>query len=246
MAKRSEGVPFEQLDQDGAIRDTASKVDGDTRRAFLQKAAVFTGTGTGAGAAIGALGSLGVASGMTSSSGTTKDIDILNYALALEYLESDFYAEAVSKGSLSGELATFAKTVATHEAAHVAGLKKALGSKAISEPSFNFQGATAGSKFAPTSWALENTGTKAYLGQAAAISNPQYLVVAGQILCVEARLGWATSSIARPVIPSTCLRPNPSSPTPTCRRRWEWLTACTSPRRCRLRRSRVRSRGNPA
>jgi rubrerythrin len=184
--RSSEGnIPFEELDRDGAIAEAASKVDGSTRRSFLQKVAVFTGTG----AAMGALGVLGGAAGARTSAGSSsQDIDILNYALALEYLESSFYNEANSKAGLTGELKTFGTTVASHENAHVAGLKKALGSSAIKEPSFNFQGTTGSSaKFAPTSWALENEGTKAYLGQAANISNPQYLVVAGQILSVEAR-----------------------------------------------------------
>lgn len=186
MTERSDTrIPFEELDRDGAIAETGAKVDGHTRRSFLQKAAVFTGTG----AAIGALGVMGgIASGKPSSSSSSQDLDILNYALALEYLESSFYAEALSKGSTSGEIQTFAKTVAAHEAAHVSGLQKALGSSAIKEPSFNFQGTTdSQSKFAATAFALENEGTKAYLGQAANISNPQYLVVAGQILSVEAR-----------------------------------------------------------
>ena len=185
MRSSQENISFEELDRDGAIAETASKVDGSTRRAFLQKVAVFTGTG----AAMGALGMLGgAASGRTASGSSSGDIDILNYALALEYLESSFYNEANSRAGLSGELKTFGTTVAQHENAHVAGLKKALGSSAIAEPKFNFQGTTASSsKFAPTSFALENEGTKAYLGQAANISNPQYLVVAGQILVVEAR-----------------------------------------------------------
>ena len=76
----------------------------------------------GSGAILAALPSL-------ASAAATTDVDILNFALTLEYLESAFYGEAVMKGALSGETKTFAKVVAGHEAAHVAALKGALGSR---------------------------------------------------------------------------------------------------------------------
>ena len=70
------------------------------------------------------------------------DVDILNFALTLEFLEAAFYAEAVSKGKLSGEAVKFATAVARDENAHVKFLKGALGSKAVKTPKFDFKGST--------------------------------------------------------------------------------------------------------
>ncbi len=68
------------------------------------------------------------------------DIDILNYALTLEYLEAAFYKEALAKGALSGATKKYATVVAADEAAHVKALKGALGSKAVKTPEVRLPG----------------------------------------------------------------------------------------------------------
>jgi rubrerythrin len=122
-----------------------------------------------------------------------QDVAILNYALTLEYLEAAFYNEAVAKGSLNAEVKTAAKTVAGHENAHVAFLKKALGSAAVKKPKFDFKGTTADQKkFMATAQVLEDTGVAAYQGQAPNIKTGAVLAAAGSILAVEARhAAWA-------------------------------------------------------
>ena len=91
------------------------------------------------------------------------------------------------KGALSGRTLDFAKLVASDEATHVKTLKKALGSAAVAEPKFDFQGTTADqAKFQQTALTLENTGVAAYLGQAGKVT-PAVLKVAGSIVTVEAR-----------------------------------------------------------
>jgi rubrerythrin len=167
-----------ELDRDGAIREAASRVDGVTRAAFMRRTAALLGGGLAAGAVLP-----GIASAQTSG-----DVAILNYALTLEYLEAAFYAEAKSKGALKGELANFASVVAEHEAAHVDALKKALGSKAVKKPAFDFKGTTGSSStFSATSAVLEDTGVGAYLGQAGNIKTPAVAKAALSILPVEAR-----------------------------------------------------------
>jgi len=176
----NEPFKLEDVDVDGAIRETAERVDGHTRLAFLRKAGVGAGALVGGGALLGALP--GIASAAASS-----DTDILNFALTLEYLEAAFYAEAVSKGALHGETKTFASVVAGHEAAHVAALKGALGSSAVAKPKFDFKGTTADqAKFQATSEVLEFTGVSAYLGQVGNIASKKVLGAAGSILPVEA------------------------------------------------------------
>ena len=181
--------PFEldAVDVDGAIRETAERVDGHTRGAFLRKAGIGAGVIVGGGSLLGALPAL-------ASAAATSDTDILNFALTLEYLESAFYSEAVKKGALTGETKNFAKVVAGHEAAHVAALKGALGSSAVAMPKFDFKGTTENqAKFQATSEVLEYTGVSAYLGQVGNIKSKNVLGAAGSILPVEA---WHAAWIA--------------------------------------------------
>ena len=132
------------------------------------------------------------------------DVKILNYALTLEYLESAFYAEALSKGKLSGSVLKFATTVAAHEATHVTALQKALGSAAVKKPSFDFKGTTGATKtFLATSKVLEDTGVSAYQGQATLIDATAILATAGSILAVEARhASWVRDLIGGGKTPS--------------------------------------------
>jgi len=151
----------------------------------------------------------------TGGSGTEKfgkgDVGILNYALTLEYLEAAFYNEATAnnkrKTFLKGaEAQAFLKRVTADENAHVAFLKKALGSKAVKAPKVDF-GATTASEaaFLKTAVALENTGVAAYAGQALNISNPAYVAAALSIHSVEAR----HASVA-----GLLLKPTPASQAP--------------------------------
>src|SRR3954452_7997229 len=140
------------VDADGAIRETAAAVAGDTRAGFLDKAGLLGGGVIGSSALLGL-------NPPPAGAASTGDVAILNYALTLEYLEAAFYTEAEAMGALSGELALFAQVVGAHERAHVAALKAALGRKAAKKPKFDFHGTTESrSKFAATAQKLEDTG----------------------------------------------------------------------------------------
>jgi hypothetical protein len=179
------------VDVDGAIREAAEATAGDTRADFLRKAGLAAG---GTLMASAALSSIPAIAGAKGKSVPKSDVAILNYALTLEYLEAAFYAEAVAGGALSGEALTFAQATAKDEAAHVKGLKKALGKAAVKEPTFDFQGTTADqAKFLATAFTLENTGVKAYLGQAGRIKTPAILLTAASIVTVEARHAGAVA-----------------------------------------------------
>ena len=179
-----EHLTLNEVDADGAIQELAEKVEGSSRGAFLRKAGITAGAVIGGGALMGTIPSLASAGSLQA----TSDVDILNYALTLEYLEAAFYNEAVKTGALKGETAVFAKTVAAHENAHVAFLKSALGMKAVRKPKFDFKGTTSDqAKFQATADVLENTGVHAYLGQAALIKSKPVLAAAASILPVEAR-----------------------------------------------------------
>ena len=185
-------INLEDFDVDGAIGEQAYAVEGDTRLSFLKKAGMTGGAALSGGAILSAL-TPGLAGAASSTRPPAKfgkgDIGILNYALTLEYLERAFYQEAADKGQISDPAtAEFLKLVLRDEKAHVAFLKKALGSKAVKSPKFDFQGIPGNeAKFKKTAAVLENTGVHAYFGQAGNIAKPAYLKAAASILTIEAR-----------------------------------------------------------
>jgi rubrerythrin len=179
------------FDADGALEDAAGRLaeaGGSTRGSFLRRSGALV-AGTAAATMLPA--------GLASAATPKGDVAILNYALTLEYLEAAFYQRAVDIGALRGEYQRFAKVVAQHEAAHVAALKKALGSKAVKRPSFDFQGTTGDqTKFGQTAITLEDTGVEAYQGQAGNIKTPAILKAALSIHPVEARhAAWIRSIV---------------------------------------------------
>jgi rubrerythrin len=125
-------------------------------------------------------------------------VEVLNYALTLEHLEYRFYQTGVDASGLigSGDLPVFDQ-IRKHEEAHVAllqGVISDLGGTPVEEPDFDF---TAGGAFDPfnnygqfmaLSQAFEDTGVRAYKGQAgAAQANSTILTAALRIHSVEAR-----------------------------------------------------------
>jgi hypothetical protein len=193
---------LEQTDIDEVVRNAAddaseSLSEGDTRLGFLKKAGLAGGAVVGSGALLGALAPAGAMAatgkGRPPASFGKGDVGILNFALTLEYLEAAFYNEATanqmkSKFIKNKQTQVFLKTVTSDENAHVAFLKKALGSKAVAAPKVGFGGTTSNeASFVKTAVALENTGVHAYSGQALNIAKPAYVAAALSILTIEAR-----------------------------------------------------------
>ncbi|WP_164122925.1 MULTISPECIES: ferritin-like domain-containing protein [Sphingobacterium] len=129
---------------------------------------------------------------------TPTDVNgVLNYALTLEYLEAEYYTLGTAASNLvpSGKPMDAITTIRNHEVAHVNFLKQVLGSNAVSKPTFDF---TAGGTFANVftnydtflalAQAFEDTGVRAYKGQAGILKgNKVVLTAALQIHSVEAR-----------------------------------------------------------
>jgi len=124
-------------------------------------------------------------------------INVLNYALTLEYLEDEFYQLGNAATGLIPDMYKRVFTqIGKHETQHVAFLKTALGAKAVAKPTFDF---SAGGTLAPftnfdtfvfLSHAFEDTGVRAYKGQAGNLQAAQdkpYLQAALQIHSIEAR-----------------------------------------------------------
>jgi hypothetical protein len=184
-------INLEEVDVDGAIRESADAVAGDTRLGFLKKAGLTGGAMVGGGAILSALtpAAASAASTRPPAKFGRGDVGILNYALTLEYLEAAFYNDAVKGGKITDTTTSaFLALVQKDENAHVKFLKKALGSKAVKEPKFDFKGTTRDpALFAKTAQVLENTGVHAYFGQGPNIKSLTYLKAAVSILTVEAR-----------------------------------------------------------
>ena len=116
-----------------------------------------------------------------------QDAEILNFALLLEYVQSAFYAEALKRAKLEGELKTFAQTTLDHESAHKAFILKALGSAARKSPALDFGDDTADAdRFSLSAFKLEDLGVAAYNAQAPNLTKPT-LAAAATIVSVEAR-----------------------------------------------------------
>ena len=195
-------IPFEELDRDGALAEAIDAVEGDTRADFLRKAAVAGGGLVGGGAAFAALAA---PAGAQSAS----DVNILNFALTLEFLEAEFYTRAEKSGALKGRLGRFAQVVGQHERAHVAALQKTLGNKAVQKPKFDFKGTTEDATlFGTTAATLEATGTAAYGGAAPMIQSTDVLKAAVAIHTVEARhTSWINNILGKPPAPVAFYEP---------------------------------------
>ena len=170
-------LTLEELDKDGAIREAHDRIAGDSRGAFLRKAAI-------GGAAL--LGAAARPSGADAAS--PNDVDILNYALTLEYLQSSFYTETERIGALKGKASEAARVVGAVERAHVKALRKVLGTSAVKRPTFNFGGTTEDTtRFLKTAVAFEDLAVAAYKAQAPRIRSRAVLAAAVSIHSVEAR-----------------------------------------------------------
>jgi hypothetical protein len=135
-------------------------------------------------AAVGFVGGGVMAAGAALSAG---DVGLLNSALVLEELQAAFYAQALRRAGLTGELEQFARVVGDHERAHVAFLRRLLGRHARRSPVFGFGSAVSSPKrFAETARLLEDLGVAAYDGQALGLSKAALTSVA-RVVSVEAR-----------------------------------------------------------
>jgi hypothetical protein len=171
-------LKLDTLDRDGALQEAVERVWGGSRADLLRGAAV------GSAALVGAL-----ALPEPGRAATANDVDILNYALTLEYLQASFYTETERIGALKTVPARrAARVLGSVERAHVKALRKVLGRSAVKRPFFNFQGTTEDErKFLKTAVAFEDLAVAAYKGQAPLIDSKQILAAAVAIHSVEAR-----------------------------------------------------------
>jgi len=139
------------------------------------------------------------------------DFGVLTYAYALEQLEADFYTKVVNSSGFNTNFSIEERAVLTdlynHEVIHREFFKAALTSAlpnastqllptlAFNYGTLNFSNRT---QVLATAKALEDTGVAAYNGAGKIITNPDYLVLAGKIVSVEARHASAIRSLINP------------------------------------------------
>jgi Ferritin-like domain len=183
-----------------------------SRRTFLRGAGM-TGIGLAGAAMIGS--KFGVSEQKVEAAAVS-DLDILNFALNLEYLEAEFYAVSTYGATLvqlgvikssdesgpttgggkvpnfaASPMATVATALRVDEILHVQFLRAALGSRAVKKPAINLNALGYGFS-SVNSWLklarqFEDVGVSAYLGAAPLITSSEYLAAAGAILSTEAQ-----------------------------------------------------------
>lgn len=164
------------------------------RRSFLRYAGmVGVGASLVAGGALAAPGLAAAATpGALRAGKTGGDIDILNYALTLEYLEADYYATGLAKGLLADRELELVTPIGDHEKAHVTAVTdtvKTLGGTPVSKPKITYPAGTFDSKesFLKNAATFEEVGVTAYHGQVPLISSVDVLAAAASIAGVESR-----------------------------------------------------------
>jgi rubrerythrin len=187
QARQPAGI-VERLARDDVDRKRFLKMAGSAGAAsfgaFMLAACGSSSSGSKSASTAGA-----PASTATTASSTAGDLAILNYALTLEYLETEFYSKVVASGLFKGKVGSLIKTFGAQEATHVEALKGAvekLGGTPAVKPASKFP-ITSAAQVAQLAYTVENLGAAAYLGQAAKIQNPEVLASALAIHTVEAR-----------------------------------------------------------
>lgn len=123
------------------------------------------------------------------------DVGILNYAYALEQLEAAFYVQVIQSqySGMSADERSLLTDIRDHEVAHRQFFKTAIsgvpGATLIPDLEVNFDMIDFGSRSSVlgTAKAFEDLGVSAYNGAGQLIVTPDYLLLAGKIVSVEAR-----------------------------------------------------------
>jgi rubrerythrin len=178
----------ERLVRDDVDRKRFLKMAGATGAASFG-AFVLAACGSSSSSSSSKSAATATAATTASSSSSTGDIAILNYALTLEYLESEFYSKVIAAKLFSGSVGELLQKFGSQEDSHVTALKAAvtkLGGTPVEDPHGKFPIKSA-PQVALLAYTVENLGAAAYLGQAAKIQSPEVLASALAIHSVEAR-----------------------------------------------------------
>lgn len=168
------------------------------RRTFLKRgmlgAAVLAVPAALSGCVIGAAGRTKLDFG--------DDFGVLNYAYALETLESKFYERVIASPPADlreGELQVL-RDIGAHEIQHRRFFKRALGILRAEIPPIDFSSIdfTRRDTVLAAAKSFEDTGVAAYNGAGRRIKLAEFLTIAGKIVSVEARHAAAIRDLIQP------------------------------------------------
>ncbi len=162
--------------------------DGVNRRDFAKGALALGGAGLLSAVALAASHNGGLV--FAQDAPFKNDIDVLNYALTLEFFEAELYKVLVAGGKLQGKDLQYIQLFGQQEQAHVdavlATIQK-LGGTPVQKGNYNFPTLNTREDVLNLLNVVEQTGVGAYLGAAGYIQNKDILAAAASIMQVEAR-----------------------------------------------------------
>ncbi len=145
--------------------------------------------------------------GSSSTQNKPSDLEIVQYALTLEHLETDFYDAVIKAGVVKDKaLAEAATMIRDNEQEHVDALTKTVKQLGGTpkKPQTTFDAVIKGGekKVLETAATVENLGAAAYLGQAGLIKSKEVLAAALSIHSVEARHAAALNrAVGKTIVP---------------------------------------------
>jgi rubrerythrin len=180
-------------------------LQGESSAVSRRKFMALAGSSVAVASVIAACGSSSEASGGETSQFGDGDVGILNYALTLEYLEVDFYADLVKSNRLTAAgRKAIGEKFGEQEEEHVAALTREiekLGGDPAVKPKTNFALETDAETLEIAS-KLENLGAAAYLGQMPNVESNSVLTTVLTIHSVEGRHAAAVSGLlGKPATP---------------------------------------------
>lgn len=134
----------------------------------------------------------------------SNELDVLNYAFALEQLEAAFYTQVVAAPGFNSIFAPNERRVLTdlrdHEIVHREFFAAALGTARIPNLTPRFGAVNFGDRASvlQTARTFEDLGVSAYNGAARFLKSAVYLTLAGKIVSVEARHASAIRDLLAP------------------------------------------------
>ncbi|MCB2376064.1 ferritin-like domain-containing protein [Hymenobacter sp. BT635] len=182
-------------------------VDSDSFERISGRRVVLASLGQNGRRAVAAAVPLALSGVLTKAYGRRSStvLDAFSLALTLEYLESDFYTQALASGLVfPGTTKTVIQAIAKHEQDHVTFLQRTLRESSVEvpqKPKFDFTGSKNAtqpalfadvfsnfSTFLKVAQLLEDTGVRAYKGQVENLMTDNDLLEAAlRIHAVEAR-----------------------------------------------------------